>query len=497
MSGVLYGGLRTAATDRLRDLIARRRTRKLVAALPAAAIPKGCTARSLSAQNGVSVLVVDTEPELSPAGGRRRRGPGDHPAPPACPGRAAPGPSLRAARPRAPRVVEGDPGGSWLVESVALGEPEEALSDRGGAAAPAAALDALSLLHDSTDESRTVGEPDLHALDRCARPGSCARSWVAVGATRGSTRSSRTCGARSSNRAVTIVRIHGDATPGNFLFTSDGEHVAGIIDWEASRRGLPEVDIAHYLISERCWKSHVQLGEVVVDVLRHGWSPGERELLDAHSREPTRSSTETIVLLVWLLHVANNLRKAGRYARHLLWIRSNINRVLAAVDREALLPGRVPSAAFTRMGAQSGAQSGEGGDREALVVDLTMHAAEVWRLLVRETESQRWLDAFLFSAAANQILEDALTSPAEHQRTRGGVSRPSRRPLSRAAGRAAGALNRAFDRGRTRSPAGRLLVAHRDELKRLTTDLAVVAPRPTGPIPQSARELQLGARRSA
>ena len=64
MSGVLYGGLRTAATDRLRDLIARRRTRKLVAALPAAAIPKGCTARSLSAQNGVSVLVVDTEPEL-------------------------------------------------------------------------------------------------------------------------------------------------------------------------------------------------------------------------------------------------------------------------------------------------------------------------------------------------------------------------------------------------------------------------------------------------
>ena len=245
---------------------------------------------------------------------------------------------------------------------------------------------------------------------------------MAVGRHAGSTRSSRTS-RTLANRAVTIVRIHGDATPGNFLFTSDGEHVAGIIDWEASRRGLPEVDIAHYLISERCWKSHAQLGEVVVDVLRHGWSPGERELLDAHSRN-REIEHETIVLLVWLLHVSNNLRKAGRYARHLLWIRSNINRVLAAVDREALLPGRVPSAAFTRMGAQAGAQSGEGGDREALVVDLTMHAAEVWRLLVRETESQRWLDAFLFSAAANQILEDALARPQSISGPRGGVSRP-------------------------------------------------------------------------
>ena len=425
MSGVRYGGLRTAAMPRLRDLIARRRTRKLVAALPPTAIPAGCTARSLSGQNGVSVLVVETQPELilraaSDAQGRatilrHRRALAELHEDPRCDRLA----------PVLPRVVEGAPDGSWLVESAARGEPEEALSDRGGAAAPEAALDALSLLHDSTDEARTVGEPDLHAW--VGAPVGLVRKVVGGGrATRGLDAIESYLRLALANRPVTIVRIHGDATPGNFLFTPGGERVAGIIDWEASRRGLPEVDIAHYLISERCWKSHAQLGDVVVDVLRHGWSPGERELLDAHSRN-REVAHETIVLLVWLLHVSNNLRKAGRYAHHLLWIRSNINRVLVAVDGEALLPGRVPSGAFT--------QSDGGADRDALVVDLAMHAAEVWRLLVRETEAERWLDAFLLSAAADQILEDALARPQSISGRAAVSLAPSTMPLGRAAAR--------------------------------------------------------------
>jgi O-antigen/teichoic acid export membrane protein/aminoglycoside phosphotransferase len=126
-----------------------------------------------------------------------------------------------------------------------------------------------------------------------------------------------------TGRTVVTSRVHGDLCPANVLMRPDGGEVTGLVDWERGRsRGLPDLDLLHLEMTTRMQVRGQELGQVVEEMLADG---GRRD--------------RTQILLAWLHHVAGNVAKAGRYARSRLWVRRNIDPVLAsAVDGVALRP---------------------------------------------------------------------------------------------------------------------------------------------------------------
>jgi hypothetical protein len=143
--------------------------------------------------------------------------------------------------------------------------------------------------------------------------------------------------AELTGRAVDVSWIHGDYSLGNVLFADQGRTVTGIVDWSgAHAQGLAPLDVLHLLLSTRALATGRELGVEVRDLLDRGrWSASERAVLaHAHghsSGEPI--SPQALLLISWLTHVATNLAKSDRYARHRLWRYANIDVVLAAVDR--------------------------------------------------------------------------------------------------------------------------------------------------------------------
>jgi hypothetical protein len=325
--GVSSGGFRNAAVLRLRLLGARRRLRQLSSEL----LPEGSKTNRVWAQHGVIVLAVDTMPEqvVRVALDRDARAAilRHHAALAALHG----DPRFAHLEPVLPKIIVVHPEGAWLVESTAPGESGSALRARpgGGYAASNEALSALSRLHASTAQERVVDEADVEMW--VGEPIRALRGVVHDDdELRGLDSIEHFLRASLLGHALTVARIHGDATAGNFLFSPDGRSVTGILDWEASEPGLPEVDLAHYLLTDRLYKSRRELGANVSEVLRHGWSSIERVPIAEHGYNAA-VPPETFVLLAWLHHVTNNLRKSGRYARHRWWIRSNITRVLVTV----------------------------------------------------------------------------------------------------------------------------------------------------------------------
>jgi O-antigen/teichoic acid export membrane protein len=136
---------------------------------------------------------------------------------------------------------------------------------------------------------------------------------------------------------VVTSHVHGDFCPGNILMSGDGSSVDGIIDWDQAReRGLPQLDLVHLLITTRMVVEQRELGEVVTGLLRDlDWQAPERPLARAiAARDPSLAApTRTLVLLAWLQHVGANVDKAPRYARSRLWVRRNVDPVLAVVLR--------------------------------------------------------------------------------------------------------------------------------------------------------------------
>ena len=332
-----YGGIRTTAAARLRALNAERQSARLIETLRPEVLPAGSAYRRLSAQHGVIVFTVDSMP------GQIVRAALDDEA------RASirrhcqvlldlhDDPRCQNLEPLLPAIIHAHPDGLWLVESTAPGEPGMALRKRLGSnrPTPASAVGALARLHRDTAEESVanadevdawVGEP-LRLLRTIVRTASGARGLEAV---------QQYLMRELIGRSVTVSRIHGDATLGNFLFSADGERVTGIIDWEASHRGLPDVDVAHYLLTERSSTKRYELGDNAADLLRYGWASIERAVLAAYGHN-SELPPEAIVLLAWLHHIRNNLRKSARYARHRWWVHSNVNGVLRAVAEERLI----------------------------------------------------------------------------------------------------------------------------------------------------------------
>lgn len=133
-------------------------------------------------------------------------------------------------------------------------------------------------------------------------------------------------------RTLVVSWIHGDLAPGNLLLSPDGLHVRGIVDWErASPMGLPDLDVAHFLLSAQALVEGHELGDLVCELL-DGSADG--------ATAPHPLTDRPLVLLTWLHHVAGFLRETGRhYSPRSLWTVRNIDNVLRAVTSTDIATG--------------------------------------------------------------------------------------------------------------------------------------------------------------
>jgi len=125
--------------------------------------------------------------------------------------------------------------------------------------------------------------------------------------------------------------VHGDFAPGNVLMDPDGRRVTGIIDWElASRSELLALDVAMFLLAANARVGRRGLGAVIVALLGDAGPSALRSSLEEAARQGPGDPIPTgaLVLLCWLRHVAANLAKSDRYARHRVWRRYNVDVVL-------------------------------------------------------------------------------------------------------------------------------------------------------------------------
>jgi aminoglycoside phosphotransferase (APT) family kinase protein len=115
---------------------------------------------------------------------------------------------------------------------------------------------------------------------------------------------------------------------------AEGDHeVSGIIDWEVARPGdLPQVDLVWLLLAARVLSQRRELGEVIVRWLSDPqWHADEQPVVDRIERRGNDVSLRALVLLAWLRHLSSNVTKCERYARSRLWVRRNIDPVLAVL----------------------------------------------------------------------------------------------------------------------------------------------------------------------
>ena len=234
-----------------------------------------------------------------------------------------------------PEVLQTDDQHRWLVETSVPGTPRSELPDPPArAAAMTAGLAMLDRLHAATARQIQAGDDlvDMWVHEPVAVVADVVRTDRAA---RGLASLHRRLTSELQERPLSISLLHGDPSFDNFLCSADGCQVTGIVDWESSQLGPPELDLIALVLARRQARGN-EMGDEMVDLLGNGWSEDERELLgpawsvNAHVR-PT-----TLLLLTWLRHVAANLEKSERYASNPWWIRNNVERVLSALDTDGI-----------------------------------------------------------------------------------------------------------------------------------------------------------------
>jgi hypothetical protein len=134
--------------------------------------------------------------------------------------------------------------------------------------------------------------------------------------------------------------IHGDYWLGNILFSTETGAVTGIVDWDrAAPAELPLHDCVHLLLHARKVAGQRPLGAVVADFVRHpAWSPDEA-LVAGEMRAGLPVDVlpdQAAVLLAWLRHVGENVRRDPAYLRDRRWVRDNVQAVLEAATEADL-----------------------------------------------------------------------------------------------------------------------------------------------------------------
>ena len=287
---------------------------------------------------------------------------------------------MDAVRPLVPHLLARDGSDRWLLESARPGIPVEAVSGAGARRrAVHSAIDVLERLHGTTEEHRFVGESELAAWVH--RPvASLARVVRSEGAVDALAGLHAQLVEDLGGRTVTVSACHGDASLGNVLVDGD-EAVAGIIDWDAAGHHLAETDVYLHLLSRRTQWGGGELGEAVIDILRHGWRPEETEVLGRTQSRNGHLRPSTLLLLTWLDHAAANLTKTERYGRNRWWVRHNVEQVLTAIALDAVVPIGAPTSAAMPAVARPAGSPDE----------------------VRDHPGRRWLDRALWRTSPQRL----------------------------------------------------------------------------------------------
>lgn len=235
----------------------------------------------------------------------------------------------------------GETGGRrYAVERAVAGTVGTSLPDGGGGdAAVTAAVRAVAELHRATGRPVGVSEPVAGRWLEPALPLLVELPTPRYGPSRRHELTERIRErvlAGTRGRSAWLGRTHGDYFPGNIFFGPAGE-VCGIIDWGESREDdLALLDPMTYLLVDRTRSLGRPLGTVVRDLCRAPvLTDRERAVLELHGRSCPADplDVDVVALLAWLRHVANNLLKSPRYAASPVWIRRNVEPVLAAAAR--------------------------------------------------------------------------------------------------------------------------------------------------------------------
>ncbi|MEU5721979.1 aminoglycoside phosphotransferase family protein [Micromonospora sp. NPDC047738] len=132
-------------------------------------------------------------------------------------------------------------------------------------------------------------------------------------------------------RTVHTSWIHGDFWPGNLLATSPDGQVTGIVDWDrAAAHQLPLHDLLHLHVLARRLARGDELGEIVVQALRHGIDRALDVPADEAAAWLDGIPPRPALLLYWLRHILLFIDSEGDHDDP-RWIRGNVERVLANV----------------------------------------------------------------------------------------------------------------------------------------------------------------------
>jgi len=236
-------------------------------------------------------------------------------------------------RPIAEGQVDGKP---YVLTRYVVGRSAASIAREPAAAerVQRTAADAIGELHRRTAVTTRIEDADLDrwlwrspVVLRAAAP--------ALGARRTARALDRLCDAVRATligRSVTTGWTHGDFWLGNVLVTADGSVATGIVDWDLAGAGeLPIVDLLHLIAYSRRLAERRDLGLVVREMLKGGaWRKGELSLLRAEGGDdPDAAYVRASLVLYWLRHVAGNLTQSERYARNRLWLRRNVDPIVA------------------------------------------------------------------------------------------------------------------------------------------------------------------------
>jgi aminoglycoside phosphotransferase len=221
--------------------------------------------------------------------------------------------------------------GAFLLTSRLPGQVGQHLPLGTATGLTSAAIAAISPLHRRTQVARVADEALLgHWVDQPVE-------WIrkALPTSRAIGRLTEALRGDLTGRPLTLGWTHGDFHPGNLLVSPDGR-VTGIVDWgEARQPDLPVLDVAFWLLTAPTPGQPREFGKRVAARLRQEqfWTPAERRVLDGVV-DGGLAADRTLLLLVWLRHVASNLAKSGRYASSPLWLRWNVSPVLRQVAND-------------------------------------------------------------------------------------------------------------------------------------------------------------------
>lgn len=112
-----------------------------------------------------------------------------------------------------------------------------------------------------------------------------------------------------SARNWPVVIGHGDFWAGNMLMSKDGRDLLGVIDWDrAVPRGMPFLDLIHFLMYPKVEFEHRKLHDLVGETIARGkFEDSDQSFIESYSRQMGVAVTEDIVrafvVLYWLTNI--------------------------------------------------------------------------------------------------------------------------------------------------------------------------------------------------